>query len=195
MDTAPGILVLVVGPSGVGKDSLIDGARAALAGDPDVVFVRRVITRPADAGGEDHQAVTPDEFERRRAAGGFALYWFAHGLAYGLPVTLEDDIAAGRTVVANASRAVVDQARRRFPRVGTIHVTAPADRLAQRLLARGREDADGIARRLARAAGPGPAGDDVIAFSNADALADEIARFTHLIVGLRAAVDPAVAAP
>ncbi|MEC9346590.1 MAG: phosphonate metabolism protein/1,5-bisphosphokinase (PRPP-forming) PhnN [Pseudomonadota bacterium] len=195
MGTAPGTLVLVVGPSGVGKDSLIDGARAALAGDPLFVFVRRVITRPADAGGEDHQAVTPDGFERLRAAGAFALCWFAHDLAYGLPASMEGDIAAGRTVIANVSRAVVDEARRRFPHVRTIHVTAPAERLAERLRARGREDAAGIAKRLARAAEPGPTGDDVVEFSNAGALDAEIARFTALVRDLGAAVDPVAVAP
>jgi ribose 1,5-bisphosphokinase len=139
------MLVLVVGPSGAGKDTLIEAARQALANDPRLHFVRRVITRPADAGGEAHEAVTADEF----AARDFALRWQAHGLHYGVPATVIDDIARGVVVVANVSRTVIADAARRFP-VRVIEVTAPADILAARLASRGRESAANAALRLSR---------------------------------------------
>ena len=75
------MLVLVVGPSGAGKDSLLNAARAAFADDPRIHFVRRVITRPADPGGEDHEPVNEAGF----AARSFALSWSAHGLSDGIP--------------------------------------------------------------------------------------------------------------
>jgi len=139
------MLVLVVGPSGAGKDTLLDGARQALADDPRFRFVRRVITRPADSGGELHEAVTEADFAART----FALAWQAHGLHYGIPDDIGTDIAAGRVVVANVSRGVIAEAARRYP-ARVIEITAPPQVLAARLAARGRETSTDIAARLAR---------------------------------------------
>ncbi len=140
-----GVLVLVVGPSGAGKDTLLDAARRTLHRDPRFRFTRRVITRPAGAGGESHEAVTPEAFAARR----FALAWEAHGLHYGIRADIADDLACGRVVIANVSRGIVAEAAARFP-VRVIAVTAPADLLAARLAAREREDAAARAARLAR---------------------------------------------
>lgn len=144
------MLVLVVGPSGAGKDTLLDALRTTLSGNARYRFVRRVVTRPAGQGDEDHEPATEAGFEKRRRAGGFALHWRAHGLLYGVPADVELDLAAGRVVLANVSRAVVADAVARFP-VAVVEITAPADVLARRLAARGREDAVDIARRLSRA--------------------------------------------
>ena len=137
------MLVLVVGPSGAGKDTLLSMAREALAGDPRFRFVRRVITRPS--GAEDNEAVSDAEFASRR----FALQWQAHGLHYGIPLYIADDLARGVTVVANVSRTVIAAAAERFP-VQVILVTAPPAILARRLAERRRETAEDIAERLVR---------------------------------------------
>jgi ribose 1,5-bisphosphokinase len=143
------VLILVVGPSGAGKDTLMDGARAALADDPRFRFVRREITRPAGAGGEDHIAVTESDFAARVAAGGYALHWRAHGLGYGIPADIATDLAGRHVVVANVSRSVIAETTQRFP-VLMLEITAPSAVLAARLAARGREDAADIAERLRR---------------------------------------------
>jgi hypothetical protein len=106
-----GPLVLVVGPSGAGKDSIITGAAERLRDCTEFVFVRRTITRPREAGGEPHVAASAAEFAERRDAGSFLLHWSAHGLDYGIPVTVAADRAAGRTVIANVSRSVIAEAR------------------------------------------------------------------------------------
>jgi phosphonate metabolism protein PhnN/1,5-bisphosphokinase (PRPP-forming) len=177
------MLLLVVGPSGAGKDTLLDAARAALADDARFRFVRRVITRPADAGGEAHEAVSDAEF----AARDFALQWQAHGLRYGIPADVAEDIARGRVVVANVSRGVIAEAASRFP-VRVVEITAPPELLATRLLARGRESAEDIAARLARAV-PLPPGVIVEAVQN-DAT-PEIGAARLLAVLNRAAADVA----
>ncbi len=184
-----GVLVLVVGPSGAGKDALLDAARTAHAADARFRFVRRVITRPADAGGETHEAVTEAAF----AARDFALSWRAHGLAYGIPADIAGDLAAGRVVVANASRAVIAEAARRFP-VHVIAVTAPPDILAARLAARGREDAADAARRLTRTVAL-PAAVPVETVANDASLADGVARFLAALSRAAGGARPVGTAP
>jgi ribose 1,5-bisphosphokinase len=133
----PGVFVGVLGPSGAGKDTVIALAQAALAGHPDVVFVRRVVTRPSD-GSEDHLSATPEAFHLAEASGAFALAWHAHGHDYGLPVGFERDLRAGRVVVANISRGVAELARTRYRDARLVHVTAPDEVLAARRAARHR---------------------------------------------------------
>lgn len=142
------ILVLVVGPSGAGKDSVLEAALSRLPASAPVRRVRRDITRPADAGGEAHNAVSEAEFERHVANGAYGLSWRAHGLGYGAH---KADLTGGQgLIVLNASRGAIDEARARYPEVRVLHVTAPMDVLAQRLADRGRESAQEVHARLSR---------------------------------------------
>ncbi|MEG4642684.1 phosphonate metabolism protein/1,5-bisphosphokinase (PRPP-forming) PhnN [Paracoccus sp. APAP_BH8] len=145
-------LVAVVGPSGAGKDTLM---ALACAARPDIRAARRVVTRPAEAGGEDFEPVTEAEFAARERAGAFALHWRAHGLGYGIPAAA---LAGQGTLLINASRAVLAEARARFPGLTVLLVTAPPEVLARRLAGRGRESGADQAARLARAAFPLPPG-------------------------------------
>ena len=145
-----GTFVAVVGPSGVGKDSLIGFARARLEASGRAVFVRRIVTRLADGGSEDHDSMDPRTFAQAEAAGRFALSWTAHGLQYGLPISLEQDLEAGRAVVANLSRAVIPALMARYPESLVVSVTADRDVIARRLEGRGRETPESIRRRLDR---------------------------------------------
>lgn len=140
------MIFAIVGPSGAGKDTLI---RGALAARPDLALVRRVITRPTEAGGEDFEGVLPEAFAARKARGDFALTWEAHGLSYGIP---RDQVTGPGDVLFNGSRATLPLAARVFPGLRVILVTAPDMILAARLAARGRETAQDIRQRLARAA-------------------------------------------
>ncbi|MDD1528001.1 phosphonate metabolism protein/1,5-bisphosphokinase (PRPP-forming) PhnN [Bradyrhizobium sp. WBOS7] len=145
----PGRLVLVVGPSGAGKDTLLRLAQAACANDLSVVFPRRAVTRESSAD-EDNVALTSDEFRRAREHGEFAVHWDAHGHSYALPRDIDDHISAGRTVVANVSRTVIGGLRQTYVNVVVVAITAPPEVLAQRLAARARQSDGDLAERLTR---------------------------------------------
>lgn len=147
-----GRLVVVLGPSGAGKDTLMSIARAAYAGREDVLFVRRVITRPADPGSEGHEPMSEEAFDAALDEGRFSLTWAANGLRYGLPREIETHLSAGHVAVVNGSRGAWGVIREVFPGSVSIEVRVDADTLARRLEARGRESRPEIEARLKRAA-------------------------------------------
>lgn len=161
-----GRLIAVVGPSGVGKDSLIAGIIAAR---PGIRAVRRSITRPADTS-EPFEPVDAAEFARRRTEGAFALDWTAHGLSYAIPIAALDAVVRGETVIANLSRGVLGRAQQVFGRLTILSVTASSEVLAARLGARGRESERDIASRLSRAAPPLPDAAERIEIDNSGPL-------------------------
>lgn len=167
----PGTFVAVVGPSGAGKDSVMRGVAAAR---PGIVLAHRVITRPPDPT-EDYLSVDEAVFASMQAIGAFALHWQAHGLSYGIPASVLDDLAVGHHVLANLSRAAIPTAARLFRPMLTLHVTASPEVLAERLIARRREDKADIARRLERAGFEVPADAPVVTIVNDGALEDAVA--------------------
>ncbi len=146
-----GSLIYVMGPSGAGKDSVLGHARTLLPPGAPVVFAHRYITRPADSGGENHVAVTREEFATRRAYGLFAYHWNAHGNDYGVGREIHDWRAAGLTVVVSGSRDHFLRTGGLDSQARPVLITAPVERLRQRLEGRGRESAIEAAERLERA--------------------------------------------
>jgi ribose 1,5-bisphosphokinase len=146
---ACGVFVAVVGPSGVGKDSIMRLAAEMLTGDERIHFVRRVITRAENAD-EAHDTLNEAEFLEASRAGRFAVHWSANGLHYGIPISVCDEINAGKVVVANASRDKANEIKHLFAKAIIVHITASVETLRARLLARGREDVETVDIRLAR---------------------------------------------
>lgn len=145
----PGRLIYLMGPSGSGKDSVLQAAAAPLA-VRGCRIARRVITRSAEARGEDAHPVTLEEFERMERAGAFAMYWRANGLCYGIPNDIDAWLAAGHDVLVNGSRKYLPQARERYPDLLAVLLRVSPEVLRARLLARGRETLPQIEARLAR---------------------------------------------
>ena len=174
-----GTLILVVGPSGAGKDSVM--AEAAKRLDGRVRFARRMVTRPSGLG-EDHIAVSAAEFDRLCAEGRFCLSWRAHGQGYGVSRDYAEQLAAGYTVAVNVSRTVISAARQRLAPVLVIAIDAPPELRARRLAARGRETAEDIAQRLRRADEIPVTGDDVRTIINSGSLARSADQFVEFVV-------------
>jgi len=151
-DVKNGALVLVVGPSGSGKDTLIGLARNALVDDRRFIFPRRVITRTAQADAEDHDTMDLATFQSAAAEGHFALSWGAHGLHYGITANSIASLAHGDTAIINVSRQVIGAAEALGHRVTVLSIVCDTALLAERIAKRGRESADEISQRLKREA-------------------------------------------
>lgn len=150
-------LIVVVGPSGAGKDSVLR-AWAALRGHGVAVHqAQRVITRPADDGAEQHEAVSRDDFAAMQDQGAFATVWLAHGLHYGVRHQAFAPLAQGDWVVLNSSRAHLPVLRRQACKLSVVEITAAPDLRAQRLAGRAREDASAVQARLLRQLPPAQA--------------------------------------
>jgi ribose 1,5-bisphosphokinase len=142
-------LFYLVGPSGSGKDALLAYAREHVAGSVPVLISHRYITRPSQAGGENHIALTPAEFDQRMQLGLFALSWQSHQYNYGIGVEIDTWLQAGAHVVVNGSREYLPQASQRYPHMQVILLEVSAAVIRQRLVERGRETAQEIEARIA----------------------------------------------
>lgn len=172
-----GTLVLVVGPSGVGKDTMIKGARQALSNDNRFVFVQRVVTRETDSDGDEHTSMAPADFVKAEMTGRFCLTWDAHNLRYALPISVETDLALGKVVVASVARHAVAAAHHQYPACAVVLITAEISRRAERLRMLGRESGDQITARLARETPAVPSGIDPIIIDNSGSVAIGITAF------------------
>ncbi len=170
------IWVALAGPSGAGKDSLLNEVRAEVAGDARFHFARRTITRPADAGGEEHEAVTGAEFEALSSEGRFILQWAAHGLRYGIR---RNEAPAEKLVVISVSRSVLHEAAA-IRRLRVVQVTAPVGVLAERLRRRGRETEEQIAGRLEREMSL-PSGLDIVTIQNDTTISEGAVRLRAVL--------------
>ncbi|HEY1999613.1 phosphonate metabolism protein/1,5-bisphosphokinase (PRPP-forming) PhnN [Paraburkholderia sp.] len=180
-----GRLIYVMGPSGAGKDSLLGFARNRLTGEP-VLFAHRYITRPS-GNGEQHVALTEEEFAARSTLGLFALEWSSHGLRYGIGIELDAWLERGCTVVINGSREHLQHALVRYPAADVVHIDAAPHVLEARLGARARESAEQVAARLARRAPFSlPDGVRLIAIDNSGALEDAGHAFVDVVRGAAA---------
>ena len=146
-----GRLVYCIGPSGAGKDSLLDWLRTHLPQPCPVHWAQRTISRAATSGGEAHEGVSPEAFAALCSEHAFALHWQANGLGYGVRHAQLAPLARGHWVLLNGSRAYLPEALARFPDLVAVHITASPQVLRERLLSRGRETREEVEARVQRA--------------------------------------------
>lgn len=176
-----GMVVVVVGPSGAGKDSVMGFAARHFAGDDRVLFATRVITRPSDAGGEAHVGVDEEGFARMAGEGAFCVSWQAHGLSYGVPAAILAAVRAGRVVIVNGSRQALPAFAAAIPQLKVVTITAHADVRAERLARRGRESGAAIAGRLERTPRAADIDVDHVSIDNSGPLQTAGAAFVALL--------------
>jgi ribose 1,5-bisphosphokinase len=163
-----GTLVYVCGPSGAGKDSLIQAAGQLLGSR--IRIAKRYITRPADAGWEEHVSITAEEFLYRRERGEFCFYWERHGLCYGLGREVEGWLAEDRLVLVNGSRVCLPDAEKHFPQLQPVLITADPAITAQRLKLRNRERGEELNDHLKEAQVPLAISSEILIIDNSGPL-------------------------
>lgn len=180
-----GSLVVVVGPSGAGKDSVLAVSRQHYSSCTDVHFVQRVITRDSNAGDEMHASVGEDEFISQSKAGAFSLTWQAHGLYYGVPAGITDRMRSGSTVILNGSRGALPEIRRLYPASHVAHLSVDPAILAARLASRGRESEAQIDQRMERQLNVSMREGHDVLISNNGELQDAVDRFIEFVQRIR----------
>ncbi len=149
--TGRGILLVVAGPSGVGKGTMIAGLRER---HPQVEWSVSCTTRAPRAGevdGRDYHFVSHEEFARMRREGELLEWAVVHGTHfYGTPRgPVEDALERGRDTVLEIDYQGARSVRHALPEAVLVFVAPPdAGTLADRLAGRNTEDAETVARRL-----------------------------------------------
>jgi guanylate kinase len=152
-DTEHGLLLIVSGPSGVGKTTITRAIERSIG---DAVFSVSATTRPktdADVDGVDYRFVDEAEFDRLVAEGALLEYAEVFGHRYGTPRDwVMEQLRRGRVVILEIDVDGAEQVKAKMPGAFALFVLPPSEEeLLRRLQSRSREPEDVIQRRFAEA--------------------------------------------
>lgn len=136
-------IILIVGASGVGKDTLIKEAKKDLK--KEFNFVRRYITRKPDKS-EKNYFLENSAFELLKENDFFISSWNAHENFYGI----SQNSIKNKTNIISISRSKIEDFEKNFKDVYVINITLNEKDLKKRLIKRGRESVEEIQKRLNR---------------------------------------------
>ncbi len=156
IQTCSGHLLYLMGPSGSGKDSLLQHVKGRMCQSMHkrpLHIAQRHITRKASscAHDEQHVPLSQEDFLQALAAGDFVMHWQSHGLYYGIHKNIQSLLDVGAVVIVNGSRAYLAEALQKYPQLIPVLITVESSVLRARLEARGRESAEDIEKRIERA--------------------------------------------
>lgn len=177
-----GTLFLVVGNSGSGKDSIIQGAVKKYPNDLNKLYVpKRYITR-APSKTEENISISPEEFKIMSKEGKFALKWHIYGLDYGIPIEIDERLKNGHPVAVNVSRTIIAEARKMYKNIKIIFIEVPFDITLKRLKERTREIGKRLEERIERARNNQqfPEADFIV--NNSGLLEDAINQFINYVI-------------
>ena len=147
----PGLLILIVGNSGSGKDSIMKGVIERYPSDlKPLHLTQRYITRPS-SDTEDNIAISPENFRKKSLQSEFALEWHIYGLDYGVPIEIDRWLKKGHPVLVNVSRSIVNKARELYQNVLVVFIKVPFEITLKRVKDRARESGERLEERIQRA--------------------------------------------
>ena len=147
----PGMLFLVIGNSGSGKDSIISKVINEYPKHLKKIFrVKRYITREPSENEENYN-ISYKKFVEMVKKGDFALRWHIYELDYGVHIEIEEMLKKGHPVVANVSRTIIKKAREQYQNVKVIFIKVPIEISVKRIKSRGRENKNLLGERIERA--------------------------------------------
>jgi len=144
------LLIVISGPSGVGKDTIIEQMRVAM---PELHYSVTATTRPRRPGeidGVHYHFYSPEDFTRMVEAEGFLEHATVYGNLYGVPKSeVRRAIERGQDVVVKVDPQGAMTIRRLAPEALLIFLLPPdMEELARRLRSRKTDDPDALARRI-----------------------------------------------
>ena len=148
-----GKLVIVSGPSGVGKSTICREVVRRLENAYLSVSVTTRAQAPGEENGREYWFVSRQEFRKRIEAGALLEYAEVFGNLYGTPKDKTDEaLRAGKTVILEIDIQGGKQVKAMYPQAVMIFILPPSPKtLAERMGHRGRETTEAAARRLGSA--------------------------------------------